>query len=119
MKAALSKEKTEKIKNTVHKSQFKEIIEAALYFAAAFLLSRNFVLQYASPFAVSLITASRKKNYFYSVVGAALGYLIFCPESFARYAAAIVIVLLACIAADAAGARTEASISMASAFLLC
>lgn len=117
MKAALNKEKTEKIKGAVDKKQFKDILEAVFYFAAAFLLSRNFVLQYASPFAVSLITASRRKNYFYSAAGAALGYLIFCPESFARYAAAIVIVLLACIAADAAGARTEASLSMASAFL--
>lgn len=117
MKTIIKKEKIDGMKRAVNKKQTKNILEAIGYFAAALLLSRNFVLQYASPFAVSFITASRKKNYFYSALGSALGYLIFCPEGFARYIAAVTIVLLGTLAADAANARSEASLSMGMAFL--
>ena len=72
----------------------KNIIEAAVLFALGFTLSSCFVLRVASPFSVSLISVSKKKDFIYSAVGSALGYLVFCPENFARYAVAVIIVSL-------------------------
>ena len=68
MKTAVKKEKLSEIKNTVKSKKARGILEGAAYFAAAFLLAQNVVLQSVAPFAVSLISVSKKKNYFYSAV---------------------------------------------------
>ncbi len=81
--------------------------EAAFFFAAALLLAKSKVLQGVSPFGVALISVSRRKNYFYSAAGAALGYLLFMPQHFAKYAAAAVIVFLGTLALDLAGTKTK------------
>ena len=54
--------------------------EAALYFTAALLFARSRVIGGTAPFAISLISVSKRKNYFYSAAGAALGCLLFMPQ---------------------------------------
>lgn len=116
MKTAVKKKKIDEIKQTVKSKKVKHIFERAAYFLAGFLLAQSSVLENASPFAVSLISVSKRKNYFYSAVGGALGYLVFTPESFARYAAAVVIVFLGTLALDLAEYRTSPFLPMAISF---
>lgn len=116
MKTAVKKKKIDEIKQTVKSKKVKHIFERAAYFLAGFLLAQSSVLENASPFAVSLISVSKRKNYFYSAVGGALGYLVFTPESFARYAAAVVIVFLGTVALDLAEYRTSPFLPMAISF---
>lgn len=85
----------------------KNIIEAAVLFALGFTLSSCFVLRVASPFSVSLIAVSKKKDFIYSAVGSALGYLVFCPENFARYAVAVIIVSLGTFALSLADTKNQ------------
>lgn len=116
MKTAVKKKKIDEIRQTVKSKKVKRIFEHAAYFLAGFLLAQSSVLENASPFAVSLISVSKKKNYFYSAVGGALGYLVFASDSFARYAAAVVIVFLGTLALDLADYRTEPFLPMAISF---
>lgn len=116
MKTAVKKKKIDEIKQTVKSKKVKHIFERAAYFLAGFLLAQSSVLENASPFAVSLISVSKRKNYFYSAVGGALGYLVFTPESFARYAAAVVIVFLGTMALDLTEYRTSPFLPMAISF---
>lgn len=116
MKTAVKKKKIDEIKQTVKSKKVKHIFERAAYFLAGFLLAQSSVLENVSPFAVSLISVSKRKNYFYSAVGGALGYLVFTPESFARYAAAVVIVFLGTLALDLAEYRTSPFLPMAISF---
>lgn len=112
-----NKVKIKDIKNKMKNERFLQALEGAVYFLLSFVLARNFVLSYASPFAVSLICVSRKKNYFYSAVGAAVGYLVFIPESFARYIAAVIIVFLGTLAIDLASAKGSPFMPMLISFL--
>lgn len=105
MKTARKSGKLGKIKKAVKGKKARAVIEAAVYFTAAFVLAQSTVLQSVSPFAVSLIPVSKGKNYFYSAFGAALGYLIFRPQAFARCAAAVLIVFLGTLALDLADCR--------------
>lgn len=91
-------------------------LEAVLYFSAALLLARSRVLGGTVPFAISLIAVSRRKNYFYSAAGAAIGCLLFMPQCFARYAAAAVIVFLGTLALDFAEAKSKPILPMAISF---
>lgn len=116
MKTALKKKKIDEIKKTVKSKKARNILEHAAYFSAGFILAQSSVLENASPFAVSLISVSKKKNYFYSAVGGALGYLVFTPEDFARYAAAAVIVFLGTLALDLADYRSAPFLPMAVSF---
>lgn len=112
MKTALKKEKFSEIKKNVKSKRTRAVLESAAYFAAAFILAQNAVLQSVSPFAVSLISVSKKKNYFYSAAGAALGYLVFRPQDFARCAAAVLIVFLGSLALDLADCKTSVFLPM-------
>lgn len=90
--------------------------EAALYFTAALLFARSRVIGGTAPFAIALISVSKRKNYFYSAAGAALGCLLFMPQYFARYAAAAVIVFLGALALDFAQAKSKPLLPMAICF---
>ncbi len=90
--------------------------EALIYFGAALLLARSRVLDGTVPFAISLISVSKRKNYFYSAAGAATGCLLFIPQHFARYAAAAVIVFLGTLALDFAEAKGKPLLPMAISF---
>ena len=99
--------KKEELASSIKSSGVKNIIEAAVFFALGFTLSSCFVLRVASPFSISFISVSKKKNFIYSAVGSALGYLVFCPENFARYAVAVVIVSLGTFALALAEVKNQ------------
>ena len=99
--------KREELARSIKDSSVKKIIEAAAFFALGFTLSSCFVLRVASPFSVSLISVSKKNNFLYSAIGSALGYLVFCPDNFARYAVAVVIVALGTFALALAEAKNQ------------
>lgn len=112
MKTAQKNEKLSELKKTVKGKKAHAVLEAAAYFAAALILAQSTVLQSVSPFAVSLVTVSKKKNYFYSAAGAALGYLLFRPQDFARCAAAVLIAFLGALALDLADCRAKIFLPM-------
>ena len=93
------------------------IIEACLYFAAGFILSSCCVLKSVSPFSVSLISVSKKSNFIFTAIGSAFGYLLFCPENFARYAVAVVIVSLGTFAFLLADLKNQPYLPMLISFL--
>ena len=99
--------KKEELTRNMKAPGVKNIIEAAVFFALGFTLSSCFVLRVASPFSVSFISVSKKKNFIYSAVGSALGYLVFCPENFARYAVAVIIVSLGTFALSLAETKNQ------------
>lgn len=109
--------KKSKIKINLKNNQASAIIEAAVFFALGFVLSSSTVFQYASPFSVSLISVSKKKNFIYSALGSALGYLVFCPNSFARYGIAVVIVTLGAFAIAVSDLKSTPFMPMIIAFL--
>ncbi|MCC8015812.1 MAG: hypothetical protein LIO43_00060 [Clostridiales bacterium] len=117
MKITAESKKIKEIKSTLKSRSALKAVSAAVYFLVGLILSRNFVLQYASPFAVSVIPVSKSKNYFYSAAGAVLGYLIFCPQNFARYAAAVTIVFLGTLAMDITKSKNEPFLPMGITFL--
>lgn len=109
--------KKEKIKKNLKDKRLISAGEAAIFLLLGFILSRSFVLDYASPFAISLISVSKKNNFLYSAIGAALGYLVFCPDSFARYGIAVVIVTLGTFAMILAEAKNQPAMPMVISFL--
>ena len=104
---------TEKIKN----SKPSLIFTAAAYFILGFILSSCFVLRAASPFSVSLISVSKRSSFVYSALGSAVGYLLFCPEDFARYAVAVIIVSLGTFAVSLAELKNQPYLPMLISFL--
>ncbi len=107
----------QRLREAVSKDKTRQGVEAAAYLAAGLLLARSLVSGIGAPFAVALICVSRRNNYLFSALGAALGYLIFCPADFPRYAAAVVIALLGALSAKIADAKNNASMPMLTAFL--
>lgn len=93
------------------------IIEATAFFALGFLLSSSMVFRYSSPFSVSLVAVSKRNNFIYSAVGAALGYLVFCPQMFVRYAIAVLIVTLGAFAISISDLKQTPVMPMVIAFL--
>lgn len=91
-------QKKEKIKKNLKDKSFSGIIRSICFFAAGFILSSSLAFSSVSPFSVSLVCVSKKKEFLYSAAGGALGYLVFCPQNFARYGIAIVIALLGTLA---------------------
>lgn len=83
-------EKTIKSKKTI------DFFENAIYFVFGFILTKSTVLDSFNPFAISLISVSKKENLLFSIFGSLFGYLIFSPNDFARYSIAIVIASLGC-----------------------
>lgn len=109
--------KKETIKRNLKDDKVISIIEAGVFFALGFILSKSTVLQYASPFSISLISVSKKKDFIYSAIGSALGYLVFCPTSFARYGIAVVIVTLGTFAIIISDAKNTPLMPMVISFL--
>ncbi|MDE6659368.1 MAG: hypothetical protein K2K01_04570, partial [Eubacterium sp.] len=103
-------EKTEKAKQ-------RKMIEALIYFVLGFILSSCEVLKYASPFSISLISVSKKHNFIFTALGSAFGYLLFCSDSFARYAVAILIVSLGTFAIAVADMKNQPYMPMLISFL--
>ncbi|MDE6111454.1 MAG: SpoIIE family protein phosphatase [Eubacterium sp.] len=103
-------EKTERLRQ-------RRIIEAILYFAVGFILSSCEVLKSASPFSISLISVSKKNNFIFTALGGAFGYLLFCSDSFARYAVAILIVSLGTFAISIADMKNQPYMPMLISFL--
>lgn len=86
------------IKNS-HKVQIKEFLKRAVWFVLSFVLSFSTVVGGSSPFAISLITVSSKKNFLFSAVGAGIGYIIFSDNTSAvRYFSAVLISALGTLA---------------------
>lgn len=94
-----------------------KIFEAAIYFAVGFILSSCEVLKSASPFSISLISVSKKNNFIFTALGSAFGYLLFCSDSFARYAVAILIVSLGTFAISLADLKNQPYMPMLISFL--
>ncbi len=104
--------KKEEITKNLRNKRAKSIVEGAAFFAVGFILSSCFVLKVVSPFSISLISVSKKNNFLYTAVGSALGYMLFCPENFARYAVAVIIVSLGTFAVSLADIKNQPSIPM-------
>lgn len=116
---ALTRKANEKQEKRINMKmpRLREFTEAAVFFALSFALSSSTAFRYASPFAVSLISVSKRRNFIYSAVGGALGYLIFCPGSFARYGAAVVIVTLGAFAIAVSDLKSAPAMPMMISFL--
>ncbi len=109
--------KKEELTKKIKKGKSADIITAAAYFILGFILSSCFVLRSASPFSISFISVSKRNGFLYSALGSAAGYLLFCPESFARYAVAVVIVSLGTFAVSLADLKNQPHLPMLISFL--
>lgn len=100
------------LKNS-HKVQIKEILSRGLWLLGAFVLSFSTVVGGPSPFAVSLITVSGKKNFLFSCVGAGVGYIVFCDNTSAiRYFSAVIIAGLGALAINVFNEKHKAYLPM-------
>lgn len=106
-----------RLREALSRERTKRGLEAGAYLLSGLLLAKSLVPGIGSPFAIALICVSRKKNYYFSALGAAAGYLLFCPESLARYAAAVIIALLGALAAELADAKNDFPLPMLTGFL--
>lgn len=112
----------EKIKDI---NKFKEkragidtIAAKAVWLAMGFVLSFSSVVGGSSPFAISLICVSNKKNFLFTSLGAGIGYIIFADGSNAmRYFSAVVIAALATLAVNFLAAKKEVYLPMLLSFL--
>lgn len=105
------------LKNS-HKVQIKEILSRGLWLLGAFVLSFSTVVGGASPFAVSLITVSGKKNFLFACVGAGVGYIVFCDNTSAvRYFSAVIIAGLGALAINIFNEKHKAYLPMLVSFL--
>ncbi len=109
--------KKEELKKNIKNGRVKTAVEAAVFFLLGFVLSSCFVLEISSPFSISLISVSKRKYFIYSAIGSALGYLIFCPQNFARYAVAVLIAALGAFAISLADIKNHPALPMALSFL--
>ena len=109
--------KKQEIAEKAEKLRQRRIIEAILYFAVGFILSSCEVLKSASPFSVSLISVSERDKFIFTALGSTFGYLLFCSDSFARYAAAILIVSLGTFAVSIADMKNQPYMPMLISFL--
>lgn len=106
-----------KIKNT-QKSFFKSVMQRAVWFIFAFVLSFSTVVGSSCPFAVSLICISDKKRFLYSAVGAGLGYIIFCDTNDAiRYFTAVIIAGVGTLAVNVFNYEKKVYAPMLTAFM--
>lgn len=105
------------LKNS-HKVQIKEILSRGLWLLGAFVLSFSTVVGGASPFAVSLITVSGRKNFLFACVGAGVGYIVFCDNTSAvRYFSAVIIAGLGALAINIFNEKHKAYLPMLVSFL--
>ncbi|MCD7723561.1 MAG: serine/threonine-protein phosphatase [Clostridiales bacterium] len=108
LKGAQKKDVKKRISENIKSEKFRFALGAIIYFLTALALSQSTVLATAAPFGVAFTAVSKKHNYIFSALGATLGYLLFCPEHFARYALAVLIAALGAMAGELAGARRSA-----------
>ena len=105
------------IKNT-YKFRAGEVFKRAVWLLISFVLSFSTVIGASSPFAVSLICVSSKKNFLFSAIGAGLGYMIFCDSSAAiRYFSAVIIAALGTFAINVLDDRHSIYFPMLVSFL--
>lgn len=109
--------KKEEITRKIKNERPSAILTAAGYFALGFILGSCFVLKSVSPFSISLISVSKRRNFIYTAIGSAAGYLLFCPESFARYAVAVIIASLGTFAISLADLKNQPYLPMLISFL--
>lgn len=115
----MSIKQKEKIKiNNSYKHIFKEAGKRGIWFLLSFVLSFSSVVGGSCPFAVSLITVSNKKNFLFSVLGAGIGYIIFCDSNNAlRYFSAVIIAALGTLAINIFNSKNEIYLPMIVSFL--
>lgn len=91
----------EGIRERIQNSKFKLAGAWALCFVAGFLLGIGRLMGEPSPFAVALVSVSKKRRYIPSALGAGIGYLLFgiTPQS-VRYLSAVFVALLGAIAVE-------------------
>lgn len=90
--------KKQQIKKNLKDKTILNFIRPACFCLAGFVLSSSAAFGTACPFGVSLVAVSKKKEFLYSAIGAAFGYLVFCPDQFARYGTAVLICTLGTLA---------------------
>ncbi|MCM1285839.1 MAG: SpoIIE family protein phosphatase [Acetobacter sp.] len=100
------------IKNTGKKNLFLWA-RYILWMLVSFVLSFSSVIGGCSPFAVSAITVSSKKNFLFSTVGAGLGYILFNQnETAIRYFSAVLICALGTFAINIFGGHNKIYLPM-------
>lgn len=109
--------KSRKIKNSLKNPQILSNLKSVGFFAAGFILCLSNSFGNICPFAVSLICVSKKNEFIYTALGSALGYLLFCPENFARYGITVVIALLGTLAMILAKSKNSPVMPMVISFL--
>lgn len=98
--------------------KLNKILQRAVWALIAFVLSFSSVVGGCCPFAVSLICVSSKKNFLFSSLGAALGYMIFCSGNDAiRYFSAVLIACLGSLAINIFNTKKEIYLPMLVSFL--
>lgn len=89
-----------------------------LWLACGFALSFSSVIGNSSPFAVSLITVSSRKNFLFAAVGAGIGYILFSESDVAiRYFSAVLICALGTFAINVFGENKRVSLTMLLSFV--
>lgn len=109
--------KSRKIKSSLKNPQILSNLKSVGFFAAGFILCLSNSFGNICPFAVSLICVSKKNEFIYTALGSALGYLLFCPENFARYGITVVIALLGTLAMILAKSKNSPVMPMVISFL--
>ncbi len=109
--------KSRKIKSSLKNPQILSNLKSIGFFAAGFILCLSNSFGNICPFAVSLICVSKKNEFIYTALGSALGYLLFCPENFARYGITVVIALLGTLAMILAKSKNSPVMPMVISFL--
>ncbi len=109
----------EKIRNKRNASPvFDEMLRGSVWLLLTFFTSFSSIVGGACPFAISLITVSNKKALPFSMVGAGIGYLIFCQGSQSvRYFTAVLIASIATLAVDLLSKKRYAYLPMLVSFL--
>lgn len=101
-----------------NKKKIKMWLQRCIWMLLSFALSFSSVAGGCSPFAVSLITVSSKRNFLFSAVGAGLGYIVFCKDNNAiRYFSAVVISTLGTLALNLFKGKKEIYLPMIISFL--
>ncbi len=101
-----------------YKALLKDVLKRGIWLVFSFLLCFSTVVGGSSPFAVSLICVSSKKNFLFAAIGAGIGYIVFCDNTSAvRYFSAVIIAALGTAAINFLGDRKTAYMPMLAAFL--
>lgn len=98
--------------------KLNKIFQRLVWTLIAFVLSFSSVVGGCCPFAVSIVCVSSRKNFLFSSLGAALGYMIFCSGNDAiRYFSAVLIACLGTLAINIFNTKKEIYLPMLVSFL--